>query len=135
MISGICDLYVLCLGMIYPAYQMLQQRENAEQQHHWYQYWTVFSIAYVSSEFLEASFYMMIPLVTLMQVVGVTLLIIPTGPTSAQRIYSNVLIPFYETHKSFIHENVIHNSITKKFSDYVAGLGDVLNFFKFESSL
>ncbi len=97
---------------------MLQERDNKELREFWQKYFIVFSIAYVSSEVLELSLYMIIPFITLAQVVGVSLLVLPKTRTT-QSLYNHFILPFYETHKSFIQENLVDNYMNRTWTQGV----------------
>lgn len=112
MISGISDLYVLCLGMLYPSYKMLQERDNPEQRDFWQKYFIVFSIVYVSSEVLEMSLYMMIPFITIAQVIGVSLPVLPKTQTT-ESLYNHFILPFYHKHKTSIKETLVDNYMSR----------------------
>ena len=134
MISGISDLYILLIGMLYPSYKMLQQRDydagletqsqrslSSEEVTFWKQYFIIFSLFYVGSEVLEMSLHLILPLITLVQVVGVTLLVVPKTQTT-QKLYINYLIPFYETHETLIKDTINDNIFNRNFKrviDYV----------------
>lgn len=104
MISDISDIYVLCLGMLYPSYKMLQERDNAlgvrgrvtEQRDFWEKYFIVFSIAYVATEVLEMALSVMIPFIIVVKVIGVSLLVLPKTHIT-QSAYNYYIFPFYET--------------------------------------
>jgi len=120
MISGISDLYVLCLGLLYPSYKMLQAKENSPdgEREFWQKYFIVFSVVYVSSQVLEMSLYMIIPLITLTQVIGVSLLVLPKT-RATDSLYGHFILPFYETHKTFITEKLSNNYMSTIWTRYV----------------
>ncbi len=126
MISGMTDLYVLCLGMLYPAYKMLQaqeqeqeqEQEQAREREFWQKYFIVFSIAYVFSEVLEMSLYIMIPFITLAQVIGVSVLVLPKT-RATQSLYDNIVLQFYEKHKTTIHQKLKDNPISQLWTRYI----------------
>jgi hypothetical protein len=73
------ELYLLVVGMLYPAYRRLQlphteDRTESEEALFWRKYFVVFSVCYAGSEILLMS---MFPLVAVVQVVGVSMMVLP----------------------------------------------------------
>lgn len=114
MISGIADLYILLVGMLYPSYMMLQQRKEVPESGEvlfWKEYFIMFSIFYVGSEILVMSLQMMIPLITLIQIVGVSCMV--SLPLTTRKIYLTYVIPFYEKHEMLITETINDNIVNR----------------------
>jgi hypothetical protein len=104
MISGLADLYVLCVGLLYPAYKMLQaydascSKEEVEIDF-WQKYFIVFSIVYVSSEIMEWTASLLMPFIALAQFVGVSCLVWPETNIT-QTLYNKVILPLYDDNKN-----------------------------------
>lgn len=103
-IAGITDLYVYAVGLLYPAYQTLLYRDDPDKMAFMQKYWTVFALYYVTCETTEMTMQMMIPLLRVFQMVGVTLMVIPTT-NIANALYSNLVIPTFEQNREKIQDS------------------------------
>lgn len=111
------DIYMIMVGMVYPAYNMLKERDQPESQTYWYKYWSVFALGYATSELLESFLYIVIPFVTLFQMVGVSVLV---GTKCSPSIYESYIIPWFE---KFMSENSeITEIVETKYQYYVGSI-------------
>jgi hypothetical protein len=97
-IAGLSDIYIYSVGLLYPAYQTLLHRDDVEKTKFLQKYWTVFALSFVALEIMK-------PLLRIVQMIGVTLMVIP-ATNFANALYSNVVIPTFEKNREKIQQSV-----------------------------
>jgi hypothetical protein len=102
-IAGLSDIYIYSVGLLYPAYQTLLHRDDVEKTKFLQKYWTVFALSFVA--FTEMTLEIMKPLLRIVQMIGVTLMVIP-ATNFANALYSNVVIPTFEKNREKIQQSV-----------------------------
>lgn len=88
----IAQLYVLLVGMLYPAYRALQCTGDSEAYLKWRDYLVVFSLFYASSEILN---HFATPFIRGLQVLGVSFMV--TFPTKSKSSFDEYCLPLIES--------------------------------------
>ena len=71
----------------------------------------------MGSEILIMSLHMMLPLITIFQLVGVSCMV--CLPLTTQKMYITYVIPFYEKHETLITDTVNDNIMNRKFKQMI----------------